>query len=146
MVNKPEGWCFDIEGNNLYLGCTKIWYIRFKSLDGSRAMNVYPFREKMEDTRKKIIDWIYSFSDEAIVESFNGLSYDHFVLWRLLDIPFKVGKGGDWIAGKKVQFLDVFYQAQFINPNLPEFSLAALTRGSAAEKIDYRQRMFRTSP
>lgn len=142
MINKPEGWCFDIEGNNLYLGCTKIWYIRFKSLDGSRAMNVYPFREKMEDTRKKIIDWIYSFNDEAIVESFNGLSYDHFVLWRLLDIPFKVGKGGDWIAGKKVQFLDVFYQAQFINPNLPEFSLAALTRGSAAEKIDYRQSLI----
>ena len=135
-----DGWVFDLEGNNLYLGCTEIWYGNFKSLDGSRSMSVHPFREGFDVAQEKIVEWAESFPDGALCGSFNGLSYDHFVLWRLLGIKPTVGKKGkDYFGSKEVSFFDSFYVAQFLNPNLPEYSLAALSRGSSAEKIDYRQ-------
>jgi hypothetical protein len=137
-----EGYVFDLEGDNLYLGCKKIWYGNFKSLDGTRSLSVHPFQEGNEEAQGKILEWIHSFSDKALCCSFNGLSYDHFVLWRLLGLKPTVGKGGkDYFADKEVIFFDAFYNAQFLNPNLPEFSLAALSRGSSAEKIDYRERL-----
>lgn len=137
------GWAFDLECDNLYLQAKKCWYGKFKSLDGKRELSIYPFKEGVDATREKVLKWINSFEDGALVMSFNGLSYDHFILWKLFDIKFKVGKNSkDWIGDKHVQFVDVFYQAQFINPNLPDFSLAALSRGSVAEKIDYRQSLI----
>lgn len=135
-----NGWVFDIEGDNLYLTCKQMWYINFKSLDGSRSMSVHPFRESFEESQQKIMEWAHSFQDKALVVSFNGLSYDHFVLWKLLGIKPTVGKNGkDFFGDKEVIYFDSFYVAQFINPNLPGFSLADLSRGSSAEKIDYRQ-------
>lgn len=137
------GWGFDIEADNLYLNATKIWYMNFRSLDGKRSLSLYPYREEPQVVYDKVLEWVNSFPDGALVVSFNGLSYDHFVLWKLYDIAFKVGKqGGDSIEGKPVQFLDVFYQAQFIDPNLPSYSLANLAKGSQAEKIDYRQALI----
>ena len=105
-------------------------------------MSLYPFRDGVQNTYDRIIEWVDSFPENSLVVSFNGLSYDHFVLWRLFDIVMKVGKKGDWLEGRKVQFLDVFYQAQFIDPNLPSYSLASLSRGSASEKIDYRESLI----
>ena len=138
-----NGWVFDLEGNDLYLGCTKIWYGNFKSLDGTRSMSVYPFKEGLEASQNKIMEWARSFPDGSICGSFNGLSYDHFVLWKLLGIKPTVGKNGkDFFGDKEVFFFDSFYVAQFLNPNLPEFSLAALSKGSSAEKIDYRQSLI----
>ena len=142
MSEELVGWCFDIEGNNLYLQCDTVWFIHFKSLDGKREMSLYPFRDGVQNTYDRIIEWVDSFPENSLVVSFNGLSYDHFVLWRLFDIVMKVGKKGDWLEGRKVQFLDVFYQAQFIDPNLPSYSLASLSRGSASEKIDYRESLI----
>jgi hypothetical protein len=139
MSEELVGFTWDLEGNNLYLTCDKIWFINFQSLDGKRSLSVYPFKQTKEETKQQIMEWVDSFPDGCLVVSFNGLSYDHFVIWRLLDISFKVGKSGDWLDDKKVQFLDVYYQAQFIDPNLPQYSLAALTKGSCAEKIDYRE-------
>jgi len=137
------GWGFDIEADNLYLTATKIWYMNFKSLDGKRSLSLYPYREEPQEVYDKVLEWVNYFPDGALVVSFNGLSYDHFVLWKLYDIAFKVGKqGGDSIEGKPVQFLDAFYQAQFIDPNLPSYSLANLAKGSQAEKIDYRQALI----
>jgi len=106
-------------------------------------MSLHPFRDGIQKTYDSIVEWIDSFPENHLVVSFNGLSYDHFVIWRLLDIEFKVGKKGcDWLEGRKVQFLDAMYQAQFIDPNLPNYSLSSLSRGSMAEKIDYRQSLI----
>jgi len=134
-----NGWLFDIEADNLYLHCKQVWYIKLTSWDNQRQLKVYPFRVGKEAARAQLVEWIDSFEDGAVVGSFNGLSYDHFVLWRMFDLPVAVGKkGGDKLNGKPVTLLDVFYMAQFLDPNLPSHSLANLTRGSAAEKIDYR--------
>jgi len=137
------GWGWDTECDELYLQATKVWYVNFKSLDGKRTLSLYPYREDKQTIKDKITAWINSFPDGALVVSFNGLSYDHFIAWKIYGIPFKVGKqGGDFIGDKQVQFLDVFYQAQFIDPNLPSYSLASLSKGSQAEKVDYRQALI----
>ena len=133
------GYTFDLECDELYLACTKIWYGHFRSLDGSRSLSIHPFQLEQEESHRLIMEWANSFPDGALVVTFNGLSYDQFVLWKLLGINFSVGKAGfDWIEDKKVQFLDAFYLAQFLDPNLPSFSLDSLTKGSTDEKIDYR--------
>jgi len=137
------GWTFDLECDELYLPCTKIWYGNFQSLDGERSLSIHPYRHSTEEAQELITEWLESFPDGSLVVSFNGLSYDLFVLWKLLGISFAVGKNsGDYILGKKVQFLDVFYQAQFLDPNLPSFSLDSLTKGSSSEKINYRQALI----
>jgi hypothetical protein len=142
-MTELQGWCFDLEGDDLYLGCTKIWYMRLKSLDKTRTINLYPFRETKEETYKKLQDWIHSFPDSSLVVGHNILGYDVFVIWKLLGIVPRFGKGGsDWLDGKKVQFVDSYYLAMFIKPDLPSHSLDALSKGSDDEKMDYRQRLI----
>jgi len=138
-----QGWVFDLEGNDLYLGCTEIWYGNFKSLNGSRSMSIRPFKDGFSAAQEQVLEWVHSFPDGSLAASFNGLSYDHFVLWKLMGLKPTVGKGGkDFFADKEVVFFDAFYVAQFLNPNLPGFSLADLSKGSSAEKIDYRQSLI----
>lgn len=132
-----EGWVFDIEADNLYLESKKIWYMKFKTLDGKRSMSLYPFRENKKDIRKSILEWVNSFSDNSLVIGHNILGYDLWMLWKFFNIEFKVGK--DFIGEKPVQFVDTLYLSMFIEPDLPSHSLAYLSGGSDAEKIDYRQ-------
>ena len=47
-----DGFCFDIEADALYLLSTKIWYIRFKSLDGSKTLSIHPFKQSKEASKK----------------------------------------------------------------------------------------------
>lgn len=142
-MEELNGWVFDLEGDSLYLPAKKIWYGSFKSLDGGRSMSIYPFRDGADFSQQQVLEWVHSFSDGALCISFNGLSYDHFLLWKLLGLKPTVGKNGkDWFADKQVNYFDSFYIAQFLNPNLPGFSLADLSRGSSAEKIDYRQKLI----
>ena len=78
-----NGWYFDIESDGLYLQSKTIWYIKFKTLDGSRSMSVYPFKE---DCKAKILDWINSFEDGALVVQHNGLSFDTWMLWKFFTL------------------------------------------------------------
>lgn len=138
-----NGWCVDAEANNLYLQASKIWYIRFKTLDGSRSMKVYPFKETKEETYQKIMEWVNSFDDGALVVSFNGLGYDHFLLWKLLGLKPRVGKKGkDWIEDKQVQFYDCYVCSQYLSPDSPFHSLEYLSRGTENEKMAYRQKLI----
>ena len=117
-----EGWVFDIEADNLYLESKKIWYMKFKTLDGKRSMSLYPFRENKKDIRKSILEWVNSFSDNSLVIGHNILGYDLWMLWKFFNIEFKVGK--DFIGEKPVQFVDTLYLSMFIGPDLPSHSLA----------------------
>lgn len=142
-MNDLYGWCWDIEGDDLYLGCTKVWYIRLKSLDGTRSTKLYPFRSTVQQVYDEYMEWVNSFEDGALVVGHNILGYDSWVMWKLFDIVPTVGKNGkDYLEGKHVQFVDTLYLSQFYEPDAPLHSLEYLARGSAAEKIDYRQSLI----
>lgn len=68
-----QGYCYDIEADNLYLQSTKIWVIVLKALDGSRSLELFPFRESKEETKAKFLEWHNSFGKCPLVVSFNGI-------------------------------------------------------------------------
>ncbi len=137
-----EGWLWDIEADGLYLLSKKVWYMRFKSLDGSKTMYLHPFRQTKEYVTEKILEWINSFSDGAIAAGHNILGYDAWMLWKFFGIKPVVGKGGkDYFGGKQVQFVDSFVLSQFLQPDNKQHSLEYLARGSEDEKMDYRAKL-----
>lgn len=135
------GYTFDCESNNLYLKSSRIWYIRFLSLDNERSLKVFPFREGKDKSRAKIIEWIESFPDDSCVLGWNSIGFDIWLLWKFLDIQPKVGKWGkDYLGGKPVQFVDGYVLSMYLNPNLPKHSLEYISGGEDQEgKIDYRK-------
>ena len=50
--DKMNGWYFDIESDGFYLQSKTIWYIKLKTLDNTRSMSVYPFRENCRTKEK----------------------------------------------------------------------------------------------
>lgn len=141
-----QSWVFDLEADNLYLQSSKIWYIRFKTCDNTRSLQVFPFREGYDESRSKILDWIESFEDGAIVQGWNNIGYDLWMLWKHFDIPFSVGKAGkDFLGGKHVQFQDGYILSMYLNPNSPKHSLEYVSGGEAAEegKINYRESLVK---
>jgi hypothetical protein len=142
-MEKLNGWCWDIEGDELYLFCTKVWYIRLKALDGSRSIKLYPFKSSKQEVYAQYMKWVESFDDGALVVGHNILGYDAFVMWKLFGIKPVVGKNGkDFIEGKHIQFIDTLYLSQFYEPDRMSHSLETLSRGNKAEKIDYRQSLI----
>lgn len=139
-----NGWGVDAEADNLYLLSKKIWYINFRSTDGMRSMQVFPFRETVEEVQEKIYGWVDSFDDGCHVISWNGLGYDFWMLWKFFGIEPKVGKGGkDYFGGKHVQFVDGYVLSMYLNPNSPKHSLEYISGGEeAGGKIDYRQSLI----
>lgn len=139
-----KGWSFDIEADNLYLQSTKIWYIRFKSLDGTRQMKILFFNNSKEGNYNQVMEWINSFDDGAHVVTHNGLGYDTWMLWRFFGIQPRVGKQSkDWLGDKHVQFVDGYVLSQYLNPNAPRHSLAALSGSESDDgKIDYRKKLI----
>lgn len=139
-----NGWCFDLEADNLYLQSSKVWYIKFKSLDGLRSLQVFPFKQAKQEVYESIMQWVYSFEDGAQVVSWNGLGYDLWVIWKLLGIQPRVGKyGKDWLEDKHVQFIDGYVLSMYLNPNSPKHSLEYVSGGEQQEgKIDYRARLI----
>ncbi len=132
-----NGWYYDIEADSLFLQSTKIWYIKFKSLDGSKQLSVLPFQE---DCKDKIAEWIDSFPDNSLAVGHNILSYDAWMLWKFFDIKPRVGKGGkDTLNGKRVQFVDTLVLSQYLQPDLQSHSLDFLSSGSESTKMDYRK-------
>lgn len=136
-----DGYSFDIEANNLYLLSSEIWYIRFTSIDKSRTMQVFPFKEGKERSAAKIQQWIDSFPDGSHVIGWNILGFDTWMLWKFLGIKPQVGKGSkDYLGGKHVQFVDGFVLSMYLNPNSPKHSLEYVSGGEQEEgKIDYRK-------
>lgn len=142
-MQELNGWCWDIEGDDLYLKCSKVWYISFKSLDKTRSAKIYPFRQSKEETYSRYMKWVNSFPDGALVIGHNILGYDSWTMWKLFDIVPIVGRNGkDYIEDKHVQFVDTLYLSQFYEPDSHQHSLEYLARGSEAQKVDYRQSLI----
>jgi len=137
-----NGFCFDIEGDALYLQSKKIWYIRFKSLNGKQTLNIYPFKQSKQKTKEQIQEWLTMFEDGCLVVGHNILGYDMWMLWKMLDIKPKVMKNGkDYFGNKRVQYVDTFVLSQYVNPDSQSHSLEYLARGSEDEKMNYRARL-----
>ena len=137
-----EGWIYDIEADSLYLYSNKIWYIRLKSLDGTKTLAIHPFKQSKDETRKQLAQWVSSFPDGAYVVGHNILGYDLWMLWKFFGIKPVVGKNGkDTLGGKVVQFVDTFVLSQYVNPDSQSHSLEYLSRGSEDEKMDYRAKL-----
>lgn len=134
-----QGYVYDIEADNLYLQSTKIWIIHFKSLCGTRELTLFPFREDKEVCKQKWIEWHESFGECPTVVSFNGIGYDHWMLWKYLDISFHVGKKGfDWLCKKyKCKIIDLFVLSQFLEPDRPRHNLASYGEQLNNSKIDF---------
>src|SRR5574343_1405610 len=104
-----NGYCYDIEADNFYHQSTCIWYINLVSLDGKRELELWPFKEDAEDTKRKFLEWHNSFGENPVVVSFNGIGFDHWMLWKYLGLPLHIGKkGSDWLNYEKCQVIDLF--------------------------------------
>lgn len=137
-----DGWYFDIEADGLYLLSKKIWYIRLKSLDGTKTLAIHPFKQTKEKSKTLLLEWINSFPDDALVVGHNIIGYDLWMLWKFFGISVRVGKNGKSFLGtKRVVFVDTFVLSQYLNPDLQSHSLEFLARGSEAEKMDYRSKL-----
>ena len=133
-----QGYYFDIEADSFYLYAKKVWYIKFKSLDGQREMSVHPSRD--ENAGEIIQEWIDSFEDGCYVVAHNSLGFDLWALWKFFDIKPVVGKKGkDYLGGKEVQFIDTYVLSMYIQPDSKFHSLAYLSSGAEVEKMDFRQ-------
>ena len=135
-----EGFYLDIESDALYLQSTKLWYVKLRDLDGKKELAVRPFRDK--DAAQKIKDFIHSYNDGCLVAGHNLLGFDMWAMWRHLGIVPRVGKQGkDWLDGKVVQYADTFVMSQYLCPDLASHSLAFLSAGMEAEKMDFRKKL-----
>lgn len=134
-----QGYVYDIEADNLYLESTKIWIIHFKSLCGTRELTLFPFKETKEESKAKWVEWHESFGECPTVVSFNGIGYDHWMLWKYLDISFHIGKKGfDWIDKKyQCKIIDLFVLSQFLEPDRPRHNLASYGEELGNAKIDF---------
>ena len=142
-MNAPSGWLFDIEADGLYLQSTKIWYIRLTSLDGSRTLSIKPFEIGNEKAKELIMNWVNSFEDGSLVVSHNGIGYDLWMLWKILDIVPRVGKNGkDFLGVKHVQFIDTYVLSMYLHPNQSSHSLAFLSSGNDHSKMEYREQLI----
>lgn len=145
MATELIGWYFDAEADDLYLQASKTWYAKFKTFDGSRELQVFPFRDGVENTYNKISEWIHSFPDGTLVAGHNILGYDLWLFWKLYNIVPRVGKQSkDWLDGKHVQFVDTYVLSMFLNPDLPKHSLEYLSGGDENDdgKINYRKSLI----
>ena len=133
-----NGYVFDIECDDLYLKANNVWYIYCKSLDGERQLELWPFKDGYDACQEKFLEWHDSFGDNPLVVSFNGLGYDHWILWKWLGISFHLGKGGsDWLNGSKVQFYDLYVLSQFLDPDRPRHSLASYGEEYSDNKLEF---------
>ncbi len=131
-----EGFCYDIEGDDLYMNSSKIWVICFKDLNNpDKNLIVHP---SFEDCRQKVVDWIESYKNPLVVAHY-GLGYDIFMLMKHLDISFTVGT--DTLNGSSCRYIDTFYMSMCIDPDLDGHSIEAWGKRLGLPKIDFRSRM-----
>ena len=134
-----QGYVYDIEADNLYIYSSKIWILHAISLDGTREFTLFPYEMEKQDAKRKFLEWHNSFGPDAIVSSFNGIGFDHWVLWKYLDIPFHIGKGGkDWLDREiPVKIIDLLLLSQMIDPDRPSHSLASYGEQFGDPKIEF---------
>jgi hypothetical protein len=133
-----NGYVWDMESDNFYHQSKTIWYINFLSLDGTKELELWPFRDGMEESSRKFLEFHNSFGENPLVVSFNGLGFDHWMLWKYLGIPFHLGKqGSDWLNYQKVQFVDLFVLSQYLDPDRPRHSLGSYGEQFGDPKIDF---------
>lgn len=133
-----NGYVYDIEADNLYLQSKNIWYINFRSLDGEKELEIFPFRQSKEKCLELFWEFHNSFGEKPTVVSFNGLGYDHWMLWKFLDLSFHLGKNGsDWLDGTEVQFIDLFVLSQYLTPDRPKHSLESYGEELGDPKIEF---------
>ena len=133
-----DGYIIDIEADNLYLVSKEIWYIHCRSLDNTKELELFPFRDGYENCAKSLIDFHNSFGEKPLVVSYNGLGYDHWMLWKFFKISFHLGKGGsDWFGDRPVQYLDLFVMSQYLEPERARHSLASYGEELGNSKIDF---------
>ena len=140
-----SGFCFDLESDNFYLETEKVWYIRLTDFfDASKSVSIKPFQEGRESSKKKFMDFVKQYDVPTIV-AHNGVGFDLWILWRMLDITPEVGKRGkDWLDGVEVNLVDTYILSMFLTPDRPEgHSLDALTRKHGSHKIDYRGELIK---
>jgi hypothetical protein len=138
-VDKSNIIVFDIEANNLYLQSTKVWYMRWKTADGSKTLTLRPFQMTKEAVFNEVKNFLEQF-DKPLVVGHAILGYDVWVLWKLYGLQPRVGKGGkDTLAGVEVAFWDTFYLSMYLEPDLESHSLDALSRKAGSYKVNYRQ-------
>lgn len=136
-----DGFYFDIETDGLYLQSSKIWYAKFKSLDGKRELALFPHKDK--DAANKLMQWVSKYTDGCYVVSHNGLGFDLWALWKLMGIKPVVGKAGkDYLGGKHVTFIDTYVLSMYINPDSKGHSLEFLASGNENEKMNFRQKLI----
>lgn len=113
-----NGYVFDLETDNLYPFVNKIWYGCFISLDGKRELEIFPEKWGKRETTRVLKEWHSSFGEKPLVVTHNGLGFDHWVLWKLLGIPFRLGKNGsDWFGTNPVQFVDTYVMSMYLDPD-----------------------------
>lgn len=134
-----QGYVYDIEADNLYIYSSKIWILHAISLDGTREFTLFPYEMEKQDAKRKFLEWHNSFGPDAIVSSFNGIGFDHWVLWKYLDISFHIGKGGkDWLDREiPVKIIDLLLLSQMIDPDRPSHSLASYGEQFGDPKIEF---------
>lgn len=143
MATQVIGWKGDVETDNFYLQCKKMWYLRLSSLDDSRSIKLHPYRMSHSEMQAAMMEWIESFPDGALVVFHNGLGFDFWMFWKLYGIVPRVGKKGkDWLGDKHVQFVDTFVLSMYLSPDSPQHSLEYLATGSEDEKMDFRAKLI----
>ena len=135
---KYNGYVWDMESDNFYHQSTTIWYIYFLSFDGKRELELWPFRDGFDESREKFLEWHNSFGENPMVASFNGAGFDHWMLWKYMDIPFHLGKkGSDWLNYEPFQLMDLYVLSQYLDPDRPRHSLASYGEQFGDQKIDF---------
>lgn len=128
-----NGYCYDIEANGFYFEADKVWTVSLRDLDNpNKKLKLNPFKDK--DAVAKWEDWHNQYENPAVIGHFI-LGYDNFVVYKLLGIPFSVGK--DTMFGKPCIFIDTLYLSQYLNPDMNGHSLEDWGERVGIEKIDY---------
>ena len=104
----------DIESQKLYPNYGKIWTIVLKKVDGE-VLVLNPFKIGKEETKRLLLQFIFSGEGIPIIVTQNGLGFDLWVLWKEYGISFQLGP--DLLDGKAVYIFDILYASQFLLPD-----------------------------
>lgn len=130
-----NGYCFDIESNGFYFEADKVWTVSLRDLDNpEKKLKLNPFKDST--AVKQWEDWHNSY-DNPLIAGHYILGFDCFVVYKLMGIPFTVGK--DTMFGKPCVFVDTLYLSQYMNPDMNGHSLEDWGQRVGFEKIDYFQ-------
>lgn len=128
-----NGYCYDIESNGFYFQADTVWTVSIRDLDNpENKIKLNPFKDP--DAVAKWKQWHNQYDNPMVIGHFI-LGFDAFVCYKLLGIPFTVGK--DTMFGKPCVFVDTLYLSQYLNPDMNGHSLEDWGERVGKEKIDF---------